>query len=108
MALKFECPNCGSEIIVKRVKVGEMAKCRSCDTELEVPEPENPIELEADSWREIFTTTAIAFAMIAVLFGFIFFLVSGVYQLITRSFHVFLNMVSVDSCLFPIPQTCQV
>ena len=37
MALKFNCTNCGKEIIVKYLKVGEVAKCRNCGTEVTVP-----------------------------------------------------------------------
>ncbi len=39
----------------------------------EMHEPENTIELEADSWRKIITTITIAFCIIAALIGFIFF-----------------------------------
>jgi len=37
MALKFNCPKCNSEIIVKYLKPGEMAKCRQCQSEAIVP-----------------------------------------------------------------------
>jgi len=30
MALKFKCNHCGTEIILKFLKVGEKAKCKSC------------------------------------------------------------------------------
>jgi len=38
MALKFKCKNCGEDIIVRYLKVGEIAKCRHCSAENEVPE----------------------------------------------------------------------
>lgn len=38
MALKFKCKKCGTEIIVKFLKVGEIAECRSCGTKNIVPE----------------------------------------------------------------------
>jgi len=38
MALKFVCPNCGNEIVVKYLKPGELAKCRDCGAEVIVPE----------------------------------------------------------------------
>lgn len=38
MALKFKCKNCGEDIIVRHLKVGEIAKCRHCGAEAEVPE----------------------------------------------------------------------
>lgn len=37
MALKFSCENCGKDIIVKFLKVGEMAKCKRCFAEVKVP-----------------------------------------------------------------------
>jgi len=38
MALKFNCPRCGSEIVVKHLKKGEIAKCFACGSEVPVPE----------------------------------------------------------------------
>ena len=38
MALKFNCPGCNSEIVVKYLKIGERAKCWSCGAEAVVPE----------------------------------------------------------------------
>ncbi|MDP8239501.1 MAG: hypothetical protein P9X24_10460 [Candidatus Hatepunaea meridiana] len=38
MPLKFYCKECGSEIIVKYLKVDEMTKCRSCGAENDIPE----------------------------------------------------------------------
>ena len=38
MALKFKCPACGEYIITQFLKVGEVAKCRNCGTEVVVPE----------------------------------------------------------------------
>ena len=33
MALKFRCSDCDEDIITKFLKVGEIAKCRSCGAE---------------------------------------------------------------------------
>ena len=38
MSLKFKCQNCGKEIIVKFLKVGEIAECKSCGSVNAVPE----------------------------------------------------------------------
>ena len=38
MARKFRCSNCGREITVQFLKPGEMALCKSCGTEVTVPE----------------------------------------------------------------------
>jgi tetratricopeptide (TPR) repeat protein/DNA-directed RNA polymerase subunit RPC12/RpoP len=37
MALKFNCKECGEEIIVKWLKIGEKARCRNCGVENIVP-----------------------------------------------------------------------
>lgn len=38
MALKFNCINCGQEIIAKYLKIGDAVKCRHCGAEMAVPE----------------------------------------------------------------------
>ena len=38
MALKFQCENCGEDIAVRFLKVGEVAECRSCGASNPVPE----------------------------------------------------------------------
>lgn len=38
MALKFTCPNCGSDIYVKYVRPGEAAECRFCGIKTSVPD----------------------------------------------------------------------
>ena len=38
MALKFQCKNCGKDIAVRFLKVGEAAKCKSCKASDAVPE----------------------------------------------------------------------
>jgi hypothetical protein len=38
MALKFKCQNCSEDIVVKFLRVGEIAKCRSCGKENAVSE----------------------------------------------------------------------
>jgi uncharacterized paraquat-inducible protein A len=38
MALKFQCKNCGEDIVVRFLKVGEAAECKSCRTSNSVPE----------------------------------------------------------------------
>ena len=40
MALKFKCQNCGKDIVVRFLKVGEIAKCRSCGSANAVPNEE--------------------------------------------------------------------
>lgn len=37
MALKFNCKNCGAEIVTKYLKPGEFYKCRTCGAENQVP-----------------------------------------------------------------------
>jgi transcription elongation factor Elf1 len=37
MALRFKCLHCGNEILVQYLKIGEIALCRNCDRENEVP-----------------------------------------------------------------------
>ena len=51
MALKFNCGNCGAEIVVKYVGKGEKAKCRLCGTETVVPESATATEEEPDIVR---------------------------------------------------------
>ncbi|HLD35539.1 MAG TPA: hypothetical protein VJC37_02370 [Planctomycetota bacterium] len=44
MALKFNCSKCSQEIVVKYLKVGETAKCRSCNADVIVPAQAVPTE----------------------------------------------------------------
>ena len=37
MAIKFECPRCGAEVVVKFLKPGEKALCRNCGAYVAVP-----------------------------------------------------------------------
>ena len=57
MSLKFNCQNCGSDIIVRYLKVGETARCKACAAENVVPETaaettEEPDYLEHGSISE--------------------------------------------------------
>ena len=47
MALKFQCKNCGKDIAVKFLKIGEAAKCKSCGASNAVPESAEEISAEA-------------------------------------------------------------
>ena len=38
MALKFQCKNCGKDIAVRFLEVGEVAECKSCGASNSVPE----------------------------------------------------------------------
>ena len=38
MALKFRCKNCGEDIAVRFLKVGEIAECKNCGASNSVPE----------------------------------------------------------------------
>lgn len=38
MALKFNCPECGTELVVRFLSQGEEARCRNCDSFITVPE----------------------------------------------------------------------
>jgi uncharacterized paraquat-inducible protein A len=38
MALKFQCKNCGEDIAVRFLKVGEIAECKNCGASDSVPE----------------------------------------------------------------------
>ena len=46
MALKFQCENCGEDIAVKFLKVGEAAECRSCGASNAVPDSAEEISNE--------------------------------------------------------------
>ena len=47
MALKFQCENCGEDIAVRFLKVGEAAECKSCGASNSVPESAEEISEEA-------------------------------------------------------------
>ena len=47
MALKFQCKNCGGDIAVRFLKVGEAAACKSCGASNAVPESAEDISDEA-------------------------------------------------------------
>ena len=47
MALKFQCKNCGEDIAVRFLKVGEVAECKSCGTSNSVPESAEAISEKA-------------------------------------------------------------
>ena len=47
MALKFQCKNCGEDIAVRFLEIGEAAKCRSCGASNSVPESAESISDEA-------------------------------------------------------------
>ena len=38
MFLSYTCPNCDCKIRMKYLEIGEIAKCKSCGFESEVPE----------------------------------------------------------------------
>ena len=46
MALKFQCENCGKDIAVRFLEVGEAAKCKSCGASNAVPESAEEISDE--------------------------------------------------------------
>jgi DNA-directed RNA polymerase subunit RPC12/RpoP len=48
MALKFKCPKCGEEVIVRHVKRGEEAVCRYCGAKVTVPETSVETDEEPD------------------------------------------------------------
>lgn len=47
MALKFHCENCGEDIAVRFLKVGEATDCKSCGASNAVPESAEDISPEA-------------------------------------------------------------
>ena len=47
MALKFRCENCGEDIAVRFLTVGEVAKCKSCGAGNSVPDSAEEISDEA-------------------------------------------------------------
>ena len=47
MALKFQCKNCGKDIAVRFLEVGETAECKSCRASNSVPESAESISDEA-------------------------------------------------------------
>ncbi len=44
MPLKFTCPHCGSDIVVKCLKIGESAFCRLCYEVLVVPQDASVVD----------------------------------------------------------------
>ena len=47
MALKFQCKNCGEDIAVRFLEVGETAECKSCGASNLVPESAEEISNQA-------------------------------------------------------------
>ena len=47
MAFKFRCKNCGEDIAVRFLKVGEIAECKNCGASNSVPESAEEISDEA-------------------------------------------------------------
>ena len=47
MAIKFQCGNCGKDIAVRFLKVGEAAECRNCGASNAVPDSAEEISDEA-------------------------------------------------------------
>ena len=47
MALKFQCENCGKDVAVRFLKVGEAAECKACGAGNPVPESAEEISEEA-------------------------------------------------------------
>ena len=47
MALKFQCKNCGKDIAVRSLQVGEAAECKYCWTTNLIPESAESIDEEA-------------------------------------------------------------
>lgn len=47
MALKFQCENCGKDVAVRFLKVGEAAECKACGAGNPVPESAEEISDEA-------------------------------------------------------------
>ena len=47
MAIKFQCGNCGKDIAVRFLKVGEAAECRNCGASNVVPDSAEEISDEA-------------------------------------------------------------
>lgn len=47
MALKFQCKNCGEDIAVRFLEVGEAAECRNCGASNSVPESAEEVSDEA-------------------------------------------------------------
>ena len=47
MALRFRCENCGKDIAVRFLTVGEVAKCKSCGASNSVPESAEEISDDA-------------------------------------------------------------
>ena len=44
MSLRYECPACGEEIVVRYLEVGEFAQCPQCRAESAVPEDAEVLE----------------------------------------------------------------
>jgi DNA-directed RNA polymerase subunit M/transcription elongation factor TFIIS len=53
MALKVICPNCGSAFIVKFLKSGDIAKCKSCKKDVIIPD--GAIEVNESEWQQLNT-----------------------------------------------------
>jgi transcription elongation factor Elf1 len=50
MAIKFECPRCGAEVVVKFLKPGEKALCPHCGAYVTVPETAAGTYEGPDQW----------------------------------------------------------
>jgi hypothetical protein len=53
MALRFQCRNCGVDILVKFLQPGEIAECKNCGHLNEVPSDAAASELEPDYTRKV-------------------------------------------------------
>jgi len=51
VSLKFKCPNCGSELTIQFLKIGEIAKCHNCGTGVVVPEDAEHVNWESSIVR---------------------------------------------------------
>jgi transcription elongation factor Elf1 len=47
LALKFNCPKCNCELVVKFLKSGETAKCYDCGSFITVPDDAEPNDSES-------------------------------------------------------------
>jgi|GEM_PF-6146077 len=52
MGLRFNCPTCGTQVLLKYLAVGDIAKCRTCGCAVSVPESAEQVNIEDDEYRE--------------------------------------------------------
>src|SRR5205085_664675 len=74
-----ECPNCGSELDVKKSEIGRKMDCPRCDQRVRIPEPvrRRPARKKTSPWMTVL--------LVAAGIGLVSFSIWGVTELVARS-----------------------